>query len=96
MAYEEEAEEAMVLGEAIADYKHLRVWTLSKQIAGRVCRDTSDFPREEMYGLVPQTCRAAASVPSNLAEGHSRPGFPDDVRHDGPAAEIRALRGQPG
>ena len=30
------------------------------------------LPREEMYGLRAQMCRAAVSIPSNIAEGCSR------------------------
>lgn len=33
---------------------------------------TASFPRDEIYGLTSQMRRAAASIPSNLAEGCGR------------------------
>jgi len=33
---------------------------------------TADFPKHEIYGLSSQMRRAAASIPSNLAEGSAR------------------------
>jgi four helix bundle protein len=37
-----------------------------------IYRTTSTFPREELYGLVSQMRRSAASVPTNIAEGSVR------------------------
>ena len=34
---------------------------------------TSDFPDTEKYGLINQLRRASISIPSNIAEGTSRP-----------------------
>ena len=44
---------------------------------------TQGFPREETYGLATQVRRAAVSVPSNIAEGHSRDSTKEFLRFVG-------------
>ena len=56
----------------IRTYRDLDVWIRSKALTLAVYEATSDFPREEVYGLVNQLRRAAVSIPSNIAEGCGR------------------------
>ena len=41
---------------------------------------TSQFPREELFGITSQMRRAASSVPANIAEGCGRDGNAELVR----------------
>lgn len=53
-------------------YKNLEVWQRSIKLAGDVYQVCGQLPPEEMYALSSQLRRAAASVPSNIAEGQKR------------------------
>jgi len=53
-------------------FKDLKVWEASHALAIQVYRATKGFPTEELYGLTSQLRRAAASVPTNIAEGCGR------------------------
>lgn len=52
--------------------KELKIWQKAIDMAEEVYQLTSDFPKEEKYGLTSQIRRSAISVPSNIAEGAGR------------------------
>ncbi len=56
----------------ISSYQDLDVWKLAIELTTDCYRLTSQYPREEMYGLSSQIKRAAVSVPANIAEGYGR------------------------
>ncbi|NJN41448.1 MAG: four helix bundle protein [Flammeovirgaceae bacterium] len=54
------------------NYKELKLWQKSVDLAVKVYSVTDSFPKEEVYGLMSQTKRSAVSIPSNIAEGAGR------------------------
>jgi four helix bundle protein len=56
------------------------VWQLGIDISLTVYQITDGFPQREMYGLTSQLRRAAISIPSNIAEGHTRGQTKDFIR----------------
>lgn len=58
----------------IYSYKDLIVWQRAIQLVKLIYQLTSNFPKEEIYGITSQMRRAAVSIPSNIAEGRRRGG----------------------
>jgi len=56
------------------DFKKLLVWQKSHALTLQVYAVTAEFPTAEAFGLTSQMRRAAASIPSNIAEGCCRAG----------------------
>jgi len=56
----------------VKDFRSLQVWEKAHRFALEIYKATQDFPREERYGLTSQLRRAAASIPTNIAEGCGR------------------------
>ena len=70
------------MAKGIKSYRDLEVWRKSMSMVRQIYQTTTTFPGEEKFGLVNQMRRAAVSIPSNLAEGHSRWGqgeFPHSI-----------------
>jgi four helix bundle protein len=55
-------------------HQKLRVWAVSHELTLSVYRATERWPKHELYGLTSQVRRAAAAVPTNLAEGSAKRG----------------------
>lgn len=54
------------------NFRNLKVWQLSMELVEEVYKVTSQFPKEELFGLTSQLKRSAVSVPSNIAEGSAK------------------------
>jgi four helix bundle protein len=61
-------------------YRDLKVWQLGVEISLTIYQITKAFPQHELYGLSSQMRRAAVSISSNIAEGHSRAQTKDLIR----------------
>jgi len=56
------------------DYRKLEVWQKGHELTLAIYKATQASPDEERFGLTSQLRRAAASIPSNIAEGCGRGG----------------------
>jgi len=54
---------------------------MGMELVQRVYQVTQGFPRAELYGLTNQMRRAMVSVPSNIAEGHTREHLKEYLHH---------------
>jgi four helix bundle protein len=64
----------------LRDFKQLSVWEKSHRLTHAVYKATTNFPKEELYGLTSQIRRASASIPANIAEGCGRRGDAEFAR----------------
>ena len=76
----------------MGDFRKLAVWRKAHLVALLVYKETSRWPKHELYGLTSQTRRAAVSVPANIAEGCGRNTDAELAKHSrnslGSAAEL--------
>ena len=54
------------------NFKNLEIWQFGMQLVTDIYKIAALLPTDEKYGLKSQICRAAVSIPSNIAEGCSR------------------------
>jgi hypothetical protein len=67
--------------EIMKSYRELRVWQHSMDLVESIYLITRKFPKQETYGLTQQIQRAIVSVPSNIAEGHTREHLKEYLHH---------------
>jgi four helix bundle protein len=65
----------------VSSYRDLTVWQRSMDLADVVHEITRSFPKDERFGLTSQIERSAASIPSNIAEGHGRSHLREYLHH---------------
>lgn len=64
----------------MASFTELEVWKQSRKIRMWVTDLTKRFPGEEKYRLADQIIRSSRSVGNNIAEGHGRFHYQDNIR----------------
>ena len=79
----------------MSNYKKLDVWIFSMETVREIYKVTRLYSKEERYGLVSQTNRAAISIPANIAEGLGRNHKKDTIQFlhiaRGSAYEVETL-----
>ena len=63
-----------------SDFKDLKVWQKSMDIAVDMYAFIKSLPQEEKFCLGDQMRRCSISIPSNIAEGHNRNSTKDYIR----------------
>ncbi len=54
------------------NFRDLKIWSASHNLALEIYSVTKEFPSEEKFGITSQLRRAALSIPTNIAEGCGR------------------------
>lgn len=72
--------------EKIRSHRDLDVWKHGRALVKEIYQLTESFPKHQNYRLADQIQRAVVSVPSNIAEGHSRKMTRDYMRFVGIAS----------
>ncbi|HET6369689.1 MAG TPA: four helix bundle protein [Nitrospiria bacterium] len=66
---------------AVHSFRDLRVWQAGMDLVEEIYKITCTFPNRELFGLTSQIQRAAVSVTSNIAEGHTRAHLKEYLHH---------------
>ncbi len=64
----------------MASFTELEVWKQARNIRKNIRDLTSRFPIEEKFRLTDQVIRSSRSVGNNIAEGHGRFHYQDNIR----------------
>lgn len=61
------------------NFFELEVWKKARMLKNKIFLITGTFPKEEKYRLADQLIRSSRSITSNIAEGHGRYSFKDQL-----------------
>lgn len=62
-------------------FKDLIAWQLSRKLKNDIFSLVKGFPSDEKYRLADQMIRASRSIGANIAEGHGRYSYKEQVRY---------------
>ncbi|OPZ27159.1 MAG: hypothetical protein BWZ00_01514 [Bacteroidetes bacterium ADurb.BinA174] len=62
------------------NFKKLDIWNRSVDFVTEIYQLTQMYPKEEIFGLIAQTRRAAVSAPLNISEGSAKSSNKDFAR----------------
>ena len=65
----------------MGDFTKLAVWKKAHALTLAIYRETANWPKHELFGLISQSRRAAFSVPANIAEGCGKNSDAELARH---------------
>ena len=63
----------------IKTFRELKVWQEAHQLTLLVYRETTHYPKHELFGFTSQSRRCASSVPANIVEGFRRNTIKDSL-----------------
>jgi four helix bundle protein len=64
----------------MASFTELEAWKQARKIRNLISRLTKKFPTEEKFRLTDQLTRCSRSIGNNIAEGHGRFHYQDNIR----------------
>ena len=64
----------------INNFEELEVWKESRKLRIQISAVLKTFPPEEKYRIVDQLIRATRSITANIAEGHGRYHFQENIQ----------------
>lgn len=63
----------------IRSFTDLNAWQEGHKLVLITYKETKNFPKDELFGLVSQLRRSAVSITSNIAEGFSRRSYREKI-----------------
>jgi four helix bundle protein len=69
-----------VVGTGIGTFEDLEVYQVAREFRKAMYRIAEDLPEKEKFGLISQVRRAALSLTNNIAEGHGRYHYLEQIK----------------